>query len=101
LTTEGDAVCFDDLALGYGFTAEPTTYTVATFDPAGRPIPSQDVPATGDRTCTHHFTPSGAPDGYTIVELTTRRSAFAGRTLVHVARDPASRALRVIGIWRP
>jgi hypothetical protein len=100
-TMKDDAVCFDDLALRHGFTAEPTTYTVATFDRHGQPIGSLDVPATGDRTCTQHLTLASAPDAYTIVELTTRRSAFAGTTLVHIARDPASGALRIIGIWRP
>jgi hypothetical protein len=96
-----DAVCFDDLALRYGFTTAPTSYAVATFDRHGRAIASTTVPATGDSTCTNHFALSGDPDAYTIVELTTQRAAFAGRTLVHVARDPASGALRIIGIWRP
>ena len=44
---------------------------------------------------------AAAGDGYTIVRIETRRLRFTGETYVHLARDPASGAARVIGVWRP
>jgi hypothetical protein len=39
--------------------------------------------------------------GYTILRIETERAGFRGTTFVHVARDPATGAPRVIGVWRP
>jgi hypothetical protein len=100
-TVDGNAVCFDDLALRYRFTTAATSYAVTTFDRAGRPLANAQVAASGAHTCTAPITAASDADGYTIVELATRRADYAGRTLVHVARDRASGQLRVIGIWRP
>ena len=98
---ENNAVCFDDLALRYGFTSAATTYAVTSFDFAGRSLAASTTAASGARSCTPPVTLGSGPDGYTIVEIATRRADFAGRTLIHVARDRASGELRVIGIWRP
>jgi hypothetical protein len=98
---ENGAVCFDDLAVRYRFTSAPTTYAVTSFDFAGRRLAASTANASGARTCTPPLTLGSGPDGYTIVEIATQRAEFAGRTLVHVARDRASGELRVIGIWHP
>jgi hypothetical protein len=94
-------VCFDDLALRYRFTAEPTSYGIATFDRTGKPLATAAVAAGGPRTCSAPIALAADGDGYTIVELTTRRGSYGGRTLVHLARDPATGEPRVIGVWRP
>jgi hypothetical protein len=98
---EHGRVCFDDLALRYGFTAEATSYGVATFDRAGQPIATAAVTAGGPRTCSAPIGLAADADGYTIIEVATRRGSYAGRTLVHVARDRTTGEPRVIGVWRP
>jgi len=98
---EHGAVCFDDLALRYGFTSAATTYGVTSFDFAGHALGASTAAATGAHTCTQALTLGPGPDAYTILEIATQRADYAGRTLVHVARDRASGELRVIGIWRP
>ncbi|HSN30945.1 MAG TPA: hypothetical protein VLT45_31885, partial [Kofleriaceae bacterium] len=95
-TMTGAKLCFDDLAVKYLFTAAPTTYTATTFDRDGTLLET----STSPETCTRPLALGGGPDAYTIVELATRRGEYAGRTLVHIARD-RSGELRVIGVWRP
>ena len=103
-SVEHGTVCFDDLALRYGITSESTAYQVTTFDRDGKQLATGRV-RTGfaGHTCTTSLTVAGGNDrdAYTIVELQTLRTKFAGRTMVHLARDHASNELRVIGIWRP
>ena len=103
-TIERDALCFDDLLLHYdlGSSAAETQYTVATFDRDARPVAERAliVARPDGHACTGALRLARGRDAYTIVELETIRPGFAGRTLVHVARDGAG-ALRVIGIWRP
>ncbi len=95
-TVSGSRLCFDDLAVKYHFTAAPTTYTATTFDRDGALL---EV-TTSPETCTRTLALGGGADAYTIVEISTRRGEYAGRTLVHIARDRTGE-LRVIGVWRP
>jgi len=53
----------------------------------------------GGRACVALALPPDG-DGYAVVRIATTRPGFTGTTFVHVARDPASGAPRVIGIWR-
>ena len=101
-TVEHGTVCFDDLALRYGITAQATAYRVTSFDRSGTRLATGRI-ATGfaGHTCTGALTTAGDRDAYTILEVTTLRPELAGRTLVHLARDHATGELRVIGIWRP
>jgi len=103
---EGDAraLCFDDLMLAYGLApvAATTRYAVAAFDRSGRPLsaPSELRADPRGRTCAP-VTLAADRDGYSIIRIETRRLRFSGETYIHVARDPASGAPRVIGVWRP
>jgi hypothetical protein len=101
--SSADELCFDDLAIGYGFTpAAATTYTVTRFDRRGRDVggafATRADPSGG--TCMGPVTLAEGRQGYTIVRVTTSRPGFTGSTDVHLARDPASGAPRIIGIWR-
>jgi hypothetical protein len=99
-----DALCFDDLWLTYGLgePAATTRYAIATYDRAARPIeaPTAIAAAASGRTCTAPLALARDGDRYTIVKIATTRPGFTGATYVHVARDPATRAARVIGVWR-
>ncbi len=97
---EHDRLCFDDLAVEYGFSTERTSYALTLFDHAGNLVGSSATLAAGAHTCTLPLTLAGDRDSYTIIEVRTQRSSFAGRTFVHVARDGATGASRVIGVWR-
>ena len=96
-----DRLCFDDLAVDYDFaSATATHYAVTRYDRDGHALAADDAPGAADgRVCVPLSLPA-AGDGYTIVKLTTIRPGFTGSTFAHVARDPASGAPRVIGIWR-
>lgn len=101
----GRALCFDDLLLAHRLAPveAATRYEVAAFDRAGRPLgaPREHRAGPGGQTCAA-VTPAADGDGYTIVRIATRRGGGrAGATYVHLARDPASGAPRVIGVWRP
>jgi hypothetical protein len=101
----GAELCFDDLALVYRLGADPaaTQYRVASYDRSAGPIGAAAAfRATGaaGHACVGPLTLAPGGDGYTIVRVETTRPDFTGATLVHVARDPKTRAPRVIGIWR-
>jgi hypothetical protein len=103
-TAAGSSLCFDDLMLSYELSplAPVTRYRITSHDRAGRRIGAQREAAaerTG-RTCTTPLAFANGGDGYTILRVETRRPTFTGITFVHVARDPATLAYRVIGIWR-
>lgn len=101
-TAGADGLCFEDLAISARLaSAAATRYELASYDYDARPI-GRVVVAAGPNgtTCTHAVKPAGAGDGYTIVKITTLRPTYAGSTSVHVARDPATGAWRVIGVWR-
>lgn len=107
-TTGAAQLCFDDLAVRYALTAEPTAYRLQTFDYAGKTLtPRTLIPASSSispsaspgRACLP-FSAAPGSDRYTIVELATQRGT---RTLpalrVHLATDPSGR-LAVIGLRR-
>ena len=113
---EGRALCFEDLMVSYRLAPAgvSTRYGVAVYDRAGRGLGGDGgggggggarelrelAAGEGGRVCTPMELAADG-DGYTIVRIDTRRM---GRTLavyVHVARDPATGAPRVIGVWRP
>ena len=103
---ERDQLCFDDLALRYNLPgSEQTQYSTTSYDFAGKQVDSQrGTPASTDgHTC---IAPTVVADhklhdGYTIVKIVVSRPRYAGAIFVHVARDPNSSELRVIGVWRP
>jgi len=98
-------VCFDDLTIKYDLdhVADGTSYVVNVYDYDGKALDWQETAkASGDgRTCTSGF-PSGKwRDQYTIVRIVTRRGRWSmPPTLVHLALDPDSNELRVIGLRR-
>jgi hypothetical protein len=97
---DGDALCFDDLALVHQLApAAATTYATTIYDRAGRALAgSAAIAPVAARTCAPLQLAGG--DGYTIVRVTTTRAHFVGTTYVHVARDHATSRPRVIGVWR-
>ena len=101
-TAGPDGLCFDDLAITAQLASAPQTrYELASYDRAARPLGRVAIAAgPGGRTCTRAIAVATAGDGYTMVEITTRRAAYGGSTVVHLARDPQTGAWRVIGVWR-
>jgi hypothetical protein len=100
---DGVELCFTDLAITKLAAAPATTrYALTTFDFAGHAwgAPSQRVADASGRSCMR-LALSPRDGGYTIVDIATTRPDVSGRTLVHLATDPASGEPRVIGIWRP
>jgi len=104
-TLDQEALCFDDLLLAYDLSpfGRRTRYTLVAFDGTGRPLPwrTEALPDRLGHACTGRLPITQRGDGYTIIKITTTRPGFTGSTYVHVARDPKTRAARVIGIWRP
>jgi len=100
--TGSAGLCFEDLAISAQLaTTEQTHYVLASYDRDERPVGRITIDAApGGTTCTSSVKLAVAGDGYTIVKVTTSRPAFAGSTVVHLARDPASGAWRVIGVLR-
>jgi len=102
----GDTLCFDDLAVRYRLAAASAThYAIDAFDRDGRAVgPRVELAGASDgHACTAQLplAPHGHDDGYTIFRIASTRPGFSGETFVHVAREPSSAALRVIGLWRP
>lgn len=95
-------LCFDDLSITHAFTpAAGTMYTLTYFTTAGKQLAARQTSAGASGvTCSPLVVTKGG-DGYTIVRIETARPAFRGTTYVHLAREPATGAPRVIGIWRP
>jgi hypothetical protein len=96
-----EELCFDDLAITAGLAAPGEThYEIASYDREARALGSS-ISAAGATGTTCVRGPRGSSgEAYTIVRLTTHRPAYAGSTLVHLARDPATGAWRVIGVVR-
>lgn len=109
---DGDAyaLCFDDLLVRHGLVpaaGSTTRYRARShgFDGAALGWEAGAMPGRGaghqGSACVRGLVPGGSHDGYTIVRLDTVR---AGRSLppveVHLAADPATGALRVIGVHR-
>ena len=99
-------LCFEDVAVAYNLEQSidrGTIYSARAFDAAGRPTGwSARVRGRIQGTsCIPGLSPAAGTDAYTIVELTTARPGLdVPPTLVHLARDPASGAPRVIGLRR-
>jgi hypothetical protein len=101
-STSSNGFCFEDLGITHGVTsAHATTYTLITRDRDGHPMGQVRIPAEASgTTCTTLLMVNAGTDDYTIVQILALRPGFARSTYVHVARDPATHAPRVIGIWR-
>jgi hypothetical protein len=97
-----DGLCFDDLAIVTGVAqANVSRYVLTTVDRNGRAVARGGLPATANGTmCVPIVLADAAPDAYTIVEIETIRPGFSRKMYIHVARDPATTVVRVIGIWR-
>jgi hypothetical protein len=101
-SARADGLCFEDLAISAQLaSAAQTRYELASYDRNAQPLGRIVVDAgPGNATCATPVKLANGGDGYTIVKVTTSRSAFTGSTVVHLARDPGSAAWRVIGVWR-
>lgn len=100
LAAGGYQVCFDDLMLAHELSSVATTYSVTTYDKAGKPAAAQ-APITASasgHSCTGPLTLGGGDDAYTITEIRTVRPGLDASTYVHLARDGG--AMKVVGIWR-
>jgi hypothetical protein len=99
---DNDTLCFKDLAIAHAFAlARDTTYTLGFYDRHGAALGDTSAVAGGSGTTCARVRLAGDGDGYTIVRVATTRPRFTGTTYVHLAREPATRTPRVIGIWRP
>jgi hypothetical protein len=100
--TAPNGLCFQDLAIAAGLAAAAQTkYELASYDREARPIGRILVDAApSGTTCTTAVQVTVGTDSYTMVKITTQRPAFAGSTVVHLARTPETGAWRVIGVWR-
>jgi hypothetical protein len=100
IAAENATLCFDDLALSYRLREHPVHYTITAYDRAGRAVGSaiRVTAAPSGHTCTAHLALGRGNEQYTIWHVETAGSP--GGTFVHVARDPVTSTLRVIGLWR-
>jgi len=99
------ALCADDLLLhhGLGDAAIETRYEARAYDWHGRLLPwrGRAGPGRDGSFCLDRLRSGRARHDYTIVEIRTRRGPRKyAPVLVHLARDPGSGRLRVIGIDR-
>jgi hypothetical protein len=100
----GHRLCFEDLELVHRLGGRPgqTTYAAATFDEAGAATGwRQSLP--GDPTgvgCFDGIQPSAGADGYVIARIALTRGKSFDPVVVHMATDPATGALRIIGVRR-
>ncbi len=100
-------LCFDDLAIRHqlaGKSPTETIYRFRAFDVKGRRLAwttDKAAGAAGGYTCAIRLPVAPDADGYTIIRIeTSRRGRQLPAVFVHVARDPATRVLRVIGLRR-
>jgi len=96
-----DSVCFDDLAIAYGFAPAPgTNYQATSYDRQSHLVgAAAGSPNERGRSCIP-LSLSPERDGYTMMRIQTTRAGFTGTTIVHIARNPATRVPRIVGIWR-
>jgi hypothetical protein len=101
-TVADGTLCFDDLAIAHGLaSAERTRYAIRFHDRAGRRTGFLGLAANAGATnCSPLQLSRSDSEGYTIVRIATKRPRVRGATYVHLARDPATRLPRVIGVWR-
>jgi hypothetical protein len=98
-------LCFTDLTLAYQLedAGATTRYRARSFDHGGEPLAweADARPDATGRACVSGFEPASDHEGYTIVQLLTRRGDDTlPATEVHLARDPAIGDLRIIGLER-
>lgn len=98
----GSSLCFDDLQAVYGFVPKGKTspYELTTYDRRGArigPVVTAQRVASG-HVCTGPLPLARTNGHYTIWRVTSNGSDNG--VLVHVARDPVTATLRVIGVWR-
>jgi len=98
----GGDLCFQDLWLSYGLgQAAGTRYRAQAYDFEGRAIGWQASADGAARTCFRGLSPTRDHEGYLIVSIETERDRRRlPPVLVHMAIDPTTRALRVIGLRR-
>ena len=102
----GHRLCFDDLLSSYRL--EPgigavTEYRAQSFDFAGKSLGWRAKAAPGEQksACVSGFQPSSSNGSYTIIRLDTSRAARELEPVeVHLATDPDTGSLRIIGINR-
>jgi len=97
-------LCFDDLLLTYRLGGAATTrYQVELFDYRSRAVgwEAWAAAAPGGRTCVSGVRPGPIRGGYVIARITVWRGKRALPPLeAHLADDPATHRLRVIGLRR-
>jgi hypothetical protein len=98
-------LCFQDLLAVHFGDAEPGllagTHDVAAWDFLGRRLAFDARVQGGRQGCVDRVPLAPDNDGYTILDITTRRAdGTSGRVLVHVARARADGRPRVIGVRR-
>jgi hypothetical protein len=106
VSTGGDEVCFEDLAIARGYAAwREVHYAVAVADGAGRPLLATERATKGERACVPLA--AGDPgDGYRVVAITTKLAgaaeapASALPARVHLRWRPAQRRFAVVGLER-
>jgi len=99
------ALCGRDLLVHYRLAdvAQTTRYAARAFDHGGRPLRGRlgAVPGADGSFCLDRLPRGRTHEGYTIVEIRTHRGKRSlAPVLVHLAVDPETGALRVIGIDR-
>ena len=98
-----DGVCFHDLAIEHGIApASSTHYALVIRDHANRAIAQAkfDPAPTGASCATGLPFAHDGGDDYTIFQVDVVRGEWKKRVYIHVARDPATRQPRVVGVWR-
>jgi hypothetical protein len=102
--SERFALCARDLAVVTGLLpAGYARYSVSVYDSAGETLQAASVhTASGDgRLCVHGLATGAERDGYTMVAYETRPKHGTGTHIVaHLARDPISHRMHLIGLER-
>ena len=95
-----EKLCFDDL-MRVNFAGTPATkYISRSFDYVGHTLSSATSTSATPHVCID-FQAANDHDGYTIVELAAQRDGGELPAVrLHIARDPNTHELRVIGIRR-
>jgi hypothetical protein len=98
------ALCARDLAVVTGLVrASYAQYWVRAYDWEGESLqPASVHTASGDgRICVHELAAGTEHDGYTMVAYETRpERGTATHIVAHLARDPVSHRMRLIGLER-
>lgn len=102
-----DELCFHDLPALYRLeppqVLKETRYGASTYGYDGRPTgwQAQLFLTREDRVCMADLEAAPSRGGYTIVSIATARPGSKyGPVEVHLAPDPRTGRLRVIGVWR-